>query len=286
MQQLPPYSTSGKGALHKAALLWSGGKDSILALHYARRGPPDLQVFKLVTCLSSAYDRVSMHGVRRRLIEDQAAALGLAVDFVAIPHLEDPACPVTASTPGTTFPPNDVYTPTMLAAFARLKDEGIETIIFGDIFLEDLRAFRERLLSQAGLEGCYPLWGRGSAELYDEFVSLGFQAVVVCVDRQRLSEEHCGKLLDRHFRESLPAEVDPCGERGEYHSFTFAGPLFRHPVLFHLGGLHRQEPFAFQELYPGEQPMSPAPTVRASSRGTPAPTGQDPALTDSSSARP
>jgi uncharacterized protein (TIGR00290 family) len=234
----------------KAALLWSGGKDCVLALHHARRDHPALEVVKLVTCLSQAYDRVSMHGVRRQLIAEQAEALGMAVDWVVIPHQEDPPCPVTHSTPGTSFPPNDTYTPAMLAAFGKLKEEGVEVIVFGDIFLEDLRAFRERLLEAAGLTGCYPLWGRDSPELYAEFCRLGFRAVTVCVDTERLPAGYCGQLLTPEFGASLPPGVDPCGERGEYHSFAFDGPLFRWPVPFRLGEIHHQPPFAFQELLP------------------------------------
>jgi uncharacterized protein (TIGR00290 family) len=234
----------------KAILLWSGGKDSALALYHVGKSHPGLHVVKLVTCLSQAYDRVSMHGVRRQLIEEQAQALGLPVAFVVIPHQDDATCPMSDATPGTTFPPNDVYTAAMLAALAQHKAEGIEVVVFGDIFLEDLRAFRDRLLAQVGLEGCYPLWGRDSAELYDEFQVLGFQAITVCVDTQRLSEAHCGQRLTPGFLASLPEGVDPCGERGEYHSFTFDGPPFRRPVSFRLGTLHRQDPFVFQELYP------------------------------------
>jgi uncharacterized protein (TIGR00290 family) len=234
----------------QAAVLWSGGKDSVLALHHVAAGHPDLHVVKLVTCVSQAFDRVSMHGVRRRLIEEQAGALGLPVDFVVIPHQDDAPCPMAHATPGTTFPPNDVYTRAMLEAFAQLRGQGIGVIVFGDIFLEDLRAFREGLLCTAGLEGCYPLWGRDSTQLYDEFCALGFQAITVCVDSQRLSEQHCGQLLTPGFRASLPDGADPCGERGEYHSFTFDGPLFRRPVPFHPGAVHRQAPFVFQELYP------------------------------------
>jgi prepilin-type N-terminal cleavage/methylation domain-containing protein len=159
--------------------------------------------------------------------------------------------------PGTAFPPNDTYTRAMLNALRRLKDEGIEVIVFGDIYLEDLRSFRDRLLGLVGLEGAFPLWGRDTVELYDEFCDLGYQAITVCVDLQRLTPDHCGQLLTPSFLESLPAGADPCGERGEYHSFTFAGPLFRRPVPFQVGDLHRQEPFAFQELYPEEA------TVRA-----------------------
>jgi uncharacterized protein (TIGR00290 family) len=254
-------------APQNAALLWSGGKDSALALHHARRDHPGLRVARLVTCLSQAYDRVSMHGVRRQLIADQAEALGLPVDFVVIPHQEDPTCPMAHTAPGTSFPPNDTYTRTMLEAFRRLEGDGAQVVVFGDIFLEDLRAFRDRLLDLAGLRGCYPLWGRDSGELYDEFHALGFRAVTCCVDTERLTEGHCGQPLTPAFRASLPAGVDPCGERGEYHSFTFAGPPFRRPVPFRLSGLHRQGPFVFQELYPGDgQETERAPAVATAVR--------------------
>ncbi len=236
----------------QAALLWSGGKDSVLALHHALQSHPGLHIVKLVTCVSQVYDRVSMHGVRRQLIEQQGAALGLPVRFVVLPHHNDPSCPMAHTVPGTTFPSNDTYTLTMLDALQQLKSEGIEVIVFGDIFLEDLRAFRDRLLGVAGLEGAYPLWGRDTRELYREFTDLGFQAILVCVDTLRLSAECCGQFLTPAFGDSLPAGVDACGERGEYHSFTFDGPLFEHPVPFRLGEVHRHDPFAFQELYPGE----------------------------------
>jgi uncharacterized protein (TIGR00290 family) len=233
----------------RAALLWSGGKDSALALHRARRARPDLRIDRLVTCVSQAYDRVSMHGVRRALVEAQAAALGLPVEFVVIPPATDPTCPMAHATPGTSFPPNDVYSAAMLAAFARLKGEGVEEVVFGDIYLEDLRAYRDKLLAHAGLEGVYPLWGCGSGELYGEFVAERFRAVTVCVDSARLTENHLGRELDGAFRDSLPAGADPCGERGEYHSFCYDGPPFTRPVAFTRGGVHRQPPFAFLELY-------------------------------------
>jgi uncharacterized protein (TIGR00290 family)/prepilin-type N-terminal cleavage/methylation domain-containing protein/prepilin-type processing-associated H-X9-DG protein len=240
-----------------AALLWSGGKDSALALHHVCEQRPDLRIVKLVTCLSQAYDRVSMHGVRRGLIEEQADALGLPVEFVVIPQQDDARCPMAHTTPGTTFPPDDLYTRTMLAAFERLKADEIEVIVFGDIFLEDLRAFRDRLLAAANLEGCYPLWGRDTGELYDEFVRLGFRAVTVCVDTKRLPADRCGQLLTPAFRAALESGVDPCGERGEYHSFTFDGPDFERPVPFRLGEVHHSEPFAFQELHETSNPAKP-----------------------------
>jgi uncharacterized protein (TIGR00290 family) len=239
------------GKPRHAALLWSGGKDSALALHHARITQPDLEVVKLVTCVSQAYDRVSMHGVRRRLIEEQAEALGLPLEFVVIPSHDAAGCPAG---PGTDFPPNDAYSRTILAAWGKLRDEGIEVVVFGDIYLEDLQAYRDRLLGLAGLEGRYPLWGRDPAGLFDEFVALGYRAVVVCVDLERLPVGARGELLTPAFRGSLPAGVDPCGERGEYHSFVFDGPPFRRPVPFTLGEVHRHEPFAFQELFPATPP--------------------------------
>ena len=234
-------------APRRAALLWSGGKDSALALHHTRQGHPDLEIVRLVTCVSQLYDRVSMHGVRRKLVEAQAEAVGLPLAFVVVPSHDSAPCPTT---PGTDFPPNDVYSRTILDALARLKGDGVEVVVFGDIFLEDLRAYRDGLLRIAGLEGRYPLWGRNTGDLYDEFVGLGFQAVTVCVDAARLTEGHCGRLLTPTFRASLPEGVDPCGERGEYHTFAFDGPPFRHPVPYALGEVHRHAPFAFQELYP------------------------------------
>jgi uncharacterized protein (TIGR00290 family) len=236
-------------APRSAALFWSGGKDSALALHYARQNHPDVQIVSLLTCISQAYDRVSMHGIQRQLITEQADAIGLPVEFVVIPRDDNATCPISRSGPGTDFPPNDVYSRTILAALAQLRRDGIEAIVFGDLFLEDLRAYRDGLLAHAGLSGCYPLWGRDTRELYDEFARLGFRAVTVCVDTGRLREEHCGQLLTPAFRDSLPADADPCGERGEYHSFCFDGPIFRRPVRYELGAVHRHAPFAFRELH-------------------------------------
>jgi uncharacterized protein (TIGR00290 family) len=236
--------------VRKAAVLWSGGKDSALALHRARHDHPDVEVVALVTCLSAAFDRVSMHGVRRALVEDQAAAVGLPVRFVVIPSTSEPTCPLAYSAPGTAFPPNDVYSAAMLAALGRLWAEGVGVVVSGDIYLADLRAYRDRLLAGAGLAGRYPLWGRDPADLYAEFVRLGFAAVTVCVDTARLTEAHLGVPLDEGFRSSLPADADPCGERGEYHSFAWAGPPFRRPVGYTLGAVHYQPPFAFRELLP------------------------------------
>jgi uncharacterized protein (TIGR00290 family) len=229
----------------QAAILWSGGKDSALTLHHARQSHPDIEITRLVTCVSQAYDRVSMHGVRRQLVQEQADALGLPVQFLVMPSHGDACCPMAHAAPG-----DDPYSRTILAALNQLREEGFEVVVFGDIYLEHLRVYRDRLLAIAGLAGRYPLWGRDPAGLYREFISLGFQAVTVCVDTERLSENLCGQVLTPSFLDSLPAGVGPCGERGEYHCFVFDGPHFHHPVRFTLGEVHRHAPFAFQELLP------------------------------------
>jgi diphthamide synthase (EF-2-diphthine--ammonia ligase) len=162
------------------------------------------------------------------LVAPGSIAIGLPVRFVAIPSHSDAPCPMARSGPGADFPPNDVYGRTILDAYGRLKGAGA----FSDIHLADLRAYRDGLLAHAGLEGVYPLWGRDGAELYAEFLALGFRA------------------LTADFVASLPAGADACGERGEYHSFVFAGPSFRRPVAVERGPIHRRPPFAFRERLP------------------------------------
>ena len=234
----------------RAIVSWSGGKDSALALQRIR-GDRSVEVTGLLTTLSQQFDRISMHGVRRSLLEAQATALGLPVETVSIPTpAPDAACGVTSPQPGafTAFPDNDSYEARMLAAFRRLRESGIEAVVFGDIFLEDLRAYRERLLAQAGLRGLYPLWGIDSRALVNEVIDSGFRATVVCVDGQRLDGSFCGRSLDHAFVAALPDGVDPCGENGEYHSFVHDGPGFRAPVRFSVGERVHRAPFWFCDL--------------------------------------
>ena len=238
----------------KALVCWSGGKDSALALHRARRDPA-IEVAGLLTTFSEEFDRVSMHGVRRELLEAQAAALALPLRRVFLPTPpRDAACALPP--PGTpsgfvSFAPNDVYEARMLGAFESARESGIEAVVFGDIFLEDLRQYRERLLARAGLVGIYPLWGRPTEELLEEFVAAGFRAVVVCVGSAALGASWAGRLLDRSFARDLPAGIDPCGENGEYHTFVFDGPGFSRPVPVAHGETVLREPFWFRELTAG-----------------------------------
>ncbi|RPD45631.1 diphthine--ammonia ligase [Paracnuella aquatica] len=198
---------------------WSGGKDSALALHHAQQNGVD--VAALFTSINAAHQRITMHGVRRALLELQAAALGLPLVTAELPLL----------------PAMEDYNNIMSRHVAELKAQGFDTAIFGDIFLEDLKQYRERELGQQGMNCYFPLWQKDSAQLMEAFIAAGFKAIVVCVNGSLLDESFCGRLLDTSFVADLPADVDPCGERGEYHSFVFDGPIFKTPVPFAKGGI-------------------------------------------------
>ncbi|HEY3203528.1 MAG TPA: diphthine--ammonia ligase [Thermoanaerobaculia bacterium] len=235
----------------KSLVCWSGGKDSALALHETRRRG-DGDVVGLLTTLSAEFDRVSMHGVRRELLEMQATALGLPVEKVLLPTPPpDAPCPVSIPRPThgfTVFATNGSYEEKMLEAFRRGRDQVVEAIVSGDIFLEDLRAYREQLLAEAGLQGVFPLWKRHTRELMQDFIGSGFRAIVVCVDSKKLDSSWAGRFLDEAFLRDLPSGVDPCGENGEFHTFVFDGPGFRNPVPFLVGETVSREPFWFCDL--------------------------------------
>jgi len=197
---------------------WSGGKDSALALYHALRDPR-LHVTDLLTSVNAHYQRVSMHGVRLELLEQQARQIGLPLTKLELPEM----------------PGMDDYERLMEATLAPLQARGIRHSIFGDIFLEDLRQYREQQLARVGMEGVFPIWQRPSADLLREYLDLGFQAVVVCVNDQLLDPSFCGRLLDADFLRDLPPGVDACGENGEYHSFVFDAPYFASPIAFQYG---------------------------------------------------
>jgi uncharacterized protein (TIGR00290 family) len=215
----------------RAAVGWSGGKDSALALEAVLQ-EGRLAVGALVTTVTDAYDRISMHGVRRSLLRDQCRSLGLPLVEVAIP----PGCP------------NYVYEARMADALADLKRDGVERLVFGDLFLEDVRAYRERLAARLGLACEFPLWGRDTRELARRFVDAGFRAVVVCVDPAQLDPSFCGREYDAAFLADLPAACDPCGERGEFHTFCWDGPMFASPVPVRVGEVVTRDGFCFADL--------------------------------------
>lgn len=212
---------------------WSGGKDSCMALHELRRDPR-YEIAALLTTVTEMYDRISMHGVRRVLLERQAAALGLPLEIVSIP----PACV------------NTEYEARMGAKLAEVKARGIRLVAFGDIFLQDLRDYRERNLARIEMEAIFPVWLRPTDKLVRDFIGLGFRAVTVCVDPRKLAETFVGREIDGRFAEELPAGVDPCGENGEFHSFVYDGPGFAEPVRFEIGEKVLREGFWFCDLIP------------------------------------
>lgn len=214
---------------------WSGGKDSCMALHQLRRDPLR-EVVALLTTVTEGYDRISMHGVRRILLERQAAALGLPLEIVTIP----PKCV------------NIEYESRMEAMLLTWKNRGVTDVAFGDIFLQDLREYREKNLARVGMSALFPVWLRPTRELAREFIALGFRAVTVCTDPKILDESFVGREIDEEFLAALPAEADPCGENGEFHSFVYDGPGFSTPVDFTPGEKVLRDGFYFCDLLPAE----------------------------------
>ena len=197
---------------------WSGGKDSALALYKVRQaGHYDVQT--LLTTVSTPCQRISMHGVRTALLERQAAALGLPCLQLLLPEMPSMA----------------TYEQLMGDTLRELQAAGATASIFGDIFLADLRQYREAKLAEVGLEAVFPLWGRPTGELIREFIGLGFRTITTCVNEQYLDRSFVGRVIDEDFLRDLPAGVDPCGENGEFHTFVFDGPLFSQPIAFEKG---------------------------------------------------
>ena len=209
---------------NKAIFNWSGGKDSSLAL-YEILQKMEYEIACLMSSVNDHYNRVSMHGVRIELIEQQAASIGLPLRQLRLPEM----------------PSMEDYNREMFAIMQGFKDEGINYSIFGDIFLEDLKVYREGQLAKVGMQGIFPIWKRNTTELIEEFVDKGFKAILVCINEKHLDRSFAGRLIDKDFIKDLPAGVDPCGENGEYHSFVFDGPIFKTPIKFEVGEVvHRK----------------------------------------------
>jgi len=201
----------------KAIFCWSGGKDSAYCLHKVLTANL-YDVIGLLTTVNATHRRVSMHGVREELLRLQAESIGIPLRIV---YVSD----------GT----NEEYEKEMETALLEAKAKGANHVIFGDIFLEDLRAYREQNLAKVGMQAVFPLWKRNTAELISDFLREGFKTITCCTNDAWLGQDQVGHLIDLHFIETLPAAVDPCGENGEYHTFCFDGPLFSHPVNFTVG---------------------------------------------------
>jgi uncharacterized protein (TIGR00290 family) len=195
---------------------------------------PGLRVEALLTTITQDYDRVSMHGVRRTLLERQADSLGIPLHQISI------------SKSAT----NVEYETRMAQAFAIYRKHGTNRVAFGDLFLEEIRAYRERLLTGQGMHGLYPVWGRDTLALIQEFIRQGFKTVVVCVDPKQLDPSFLGRVIDEDFLSRLPPGVDPCGENGEFHTFVFDGPIFRCPIRLGFGETVCRDSFWFCDLVP------------------------------------
>lgn len=212
---------------------WSGGKDSAMALHALLRDPK-FAVVSLLTTVTEGYERISMHGVRNELLRRQANSIGLPVEEVRIP----PKCV------------NPVYEARMAEAVLRFRDRGVLHFGFGDIFLEDLRTYREQKLMHANMTALFPIWKIDTRELAARFVSDGFRAIAVCIDPNKLDKSFAGRELDASFFRDLPEGVDPCGENGEFHTFVFDGPIFRTPIPVQVGQVVERDSFIFCDLLP------------------------------------
>jgi uncharacterized protein (TIGR00290 family) len=217
----------------KAFLSWSSGKDAAFALHEARRlGLAD--VVGILTAINEAADRVQMHGVRHALLDRQIEALGLPAIKVMLPN----PCP------------NDIYEARMEEAFGRLKAEGVRHIVYGDLFLEDIRAYRLKQMEAAGMQAIFPLWGCDTGELARTMLASGLKARVACVDTRRLDRSFAGRAFDAGFLRDLPAGIDPCGENGEFHTVVTAGPIFAAPIATSVGEIVERDGFAYADVIP------------------------------------
>jgi len=218
----------------KVIISWSGGKDSALAL-YELQKTKSYEIVSLLTTITQDYDRISMHGVRTILLEMQAESLGLPLEKVFI-------------TKDTT---NEQYERKMWEVMAKYLAAGISSVVFGDIFLEDLRKYREDNLSKIRMNGIFPIWEKNTAELAHEFINSGFKAVITCIDSNFLDKMFISRTFDEHFLSRLPSAVDPCGENGEFHSFVYDGPIFRQKILHTTGELVlRENRFYYCDVLP------------------------------------
>jgi uncharacterized protein (TIGR00290 family) len=215
----------------KTVLSWSSGKDSAWSLHVLRQNP-EVEVVGLLTTVNAAFNRVAMHGVRSEILQAQAAAAGLPLHVVELPW----PCP------------NEEYEKRMSAFVEQAMDKGVEAMAFGDLFLEDIRKYRETKLSSTGLKPIFPLWLRDTTALAHEMIEGGLETWISVVDQSKLNASFAGRRFDESFLAGLPAGIDPCGENGEFHTCVTAGPMFQEPIAITVGETVVRDGFAFADL--------------------------------------
>jgi uncharacterized protein (TIGR00290 family) len=239
-----PRRVCGRGgamSLPKALVAWSSGKDSAWALHEVLRAG-EVEVVGLLTTVTHEFARVSMHAVREALLDRQAEALGLPCHKVRIPW----PCP------------NERYESEMARALAEARAAGVTCVVFGDLFLTDVRAYREAKMAGTGIEPLFPLWGRDTTLLARDMLAAGIEATLTCIDPRRLDRSFAGRTFDEALLAALPAGVDPCGENGEFHTFVSAGPMFRAPLEVVVGEVVEREGFVFADVLPARALVSSA----------------------------
>ncbi len=226
--------------MDRIAVFWSGGKDSALLLYYLLQSE-EVEVHTLVTTLSEGVGRVTMHGIRETLIDQQALSIGLPLTKMWLPENAD----------------NSTYEKAFFDTLTSLQSEGVTRVAFGDIFLQDIKEYRDKLLQQTSLKPLYPLWERDTYVLMNRFIKYGFEALTTSIDESKLSPAYLARKLDDIFVKELPENVDPCGENGEFHTFVYNGPYFKNPIPFTIGqrvqknyGNEEGPTFAFCDLVP------------------------------------
>ncbi len=214
-------------------LSWSGGKDSSLALHEIQKNGK-YEIISLITTVTSDFDRVSIHGLRTDLLEQQAESLNIPLEKVLI----------------SKNAANDEYENRFIDVLNKFKEVGISQVVFGDLFLEDIKKYRETLLGQIEMKCLFPIWKLDTAKLAQNFIDTGFKAVIVCVDSSQLDGQFVGREFDKQFLNDLPSGIDPCGENGEFHTFTYDGPIFNNPIEHRLGEIVlRDERFYYCDIF-------------------------------------
>jgi len=217
----------------KAIVSWSSGKDSAMSL-YKILESNEFEIVAILTTVSDEFQRVSMHGVREELLDQQAASLGFAIEKVRIPY----PCP------------NEVYEQKMSDILLRYKSKGLTHAVFGDLFLEDIRRYREEKLAKVEITPVFPLWKENTGELAKAILRVGFRAVITCVDPKKLDPKFAGRYFDEAFLNEIPPRVDPCGENGEFHTFVFDGPIFRRRIEITVGERVMRDGFQFVDVVP------------------------------------
>lgn len=219
--------------LSKSWISWSCGKDSCFALMQSLTNPK-IEVCGLLTTVTEDFERVSMHGVRQKLLEMQSKALGISLHIVQIPK----NCT------------SEIYENKMRKLMSKAAKENISSIIFGDLFLEDIRSYREEKLKETGVHPLFPLWNYSTSHLSNDLINNGVKAVISCVDTKKLGREFVGRKYDQTFIDDLPTGVDPCGEYGEFHTFVYDAPIFSFPIQYHLGEIVERDGFCFIDILP------------------------------------